>query len=249
MLPIGGKPVLQYILEELKQHDIREVTITVSYLWEQIADHFKDGKDLGMRIRYSLEKESLGTAGSVRKVRGYLDDTFLVVSGDIVTNINLSGLIKFHNKPGGIATIALSPVSDVSQYGIASLNENDRVTRFQEKPKPEETFSNLANMGIYVLEPDIFEYIEAGREIDFSKDVFPRILADDESIYGYTFDGYWIDIGTLEAYYQASLDVLLNGLNGFKIPERFDAVEIWTEDIENMKQERISDRGKCRKFH
>jgi len=159
MLPLGGRPALYHIIKYLSNHGFDDIIITTNYLREQIVDYFKDGSELGVKLTYTDEEFPLGTAGSVKNVADYLGDTFAVIQGDNITDIDLSKMLEFHRMKRAVATIALKEVEDPSLFGVAKLGPDDQVLLFKEKPKIEESPSNLINTGIYILEPEILELI------------------------------------------------------------------------------------------
>jgi mannose-1-phosphate guanylyltransferase len=159
-------------------------------------------------MRYSNgDNIKLGTAGATKKVVKNMDETFFVVSSDVLANLDLKALYEYHRRKKALATIALSRVEDPTQYGIAVINDDGRILRFKEKPKPEETFSNLVNAGIYVFEPEAFDLVPMEKNFDFSKDLFPRMLENDLALYGFPFNEYWNDVGRPSSYLQATEDV------------------------------------------
>jgi mannose-1-phosphate guanylyltransferase len=209
MLPLVNKPIVEHVMEQLKQFHMKDLILTLNYLSNDIKKYFKDGSDKDLNIKYTVEKKPLGTAGSVKKAEKYLDDTFLVLSGDVVSNVDFNKVLKFHKDKGALATLVLTKVPDPTHFGIAVLNENQEITEFLEKPSKNEVFSNIANTGTYILEPEIFDFFnESKKEQDFSKDIFPKLIENKAGIYGYTFDGYWNDIGRPETYLKATYDVL-----------------------------------------
>ncbi|MBC9786535.1 nucleotidyltransferase family protein [Heliobacterium chlorum] len=210
MVPVHGRPAMEYAVDLLKQHGITEIAVTLCYYPEIIMKYFGDGTQFGVRFNYFIENEPLGTAGSVKQAQQFLDETFLVISGDGITNINLSKIIEFHQKKQALATMALTTVDDPTQFGIVITDENGYIRRFIEKPKPEQVFSNTINAGIYAFEPSIFDYIPSGF-YDFSKQLFPRLLEEKLPLLGVNAKGYWKDIGTIEQYKQVHLDIN-NGL-------------------------------------
>lgn len=209
MIPLVNKPVLAHILNLLKLHDFSQVIITVRYLAHQIQDYFGDGSCLGMKIHYAVEDTPLGTAGGVKNTQPYLDDEpFLVISGDILTDINLSEIIHFHGANKAKATLALKEVIDPQGYGLVMTDTGGRITAYLEKPDARQIDSKTINSGIYVLEPEILDNLEPEMAYDFSYDVFPGLLAQGTPIFGKRVAGYWRDIGTLQSYSEATFDVL-----------------------------------------
>ena len=203
MLPFLDKPILQHIVESLANQGFDEIIVTTNYLKKQIIDHFGDGEAFRVKMTYPREDEPLGTAGSVKNAEEHLDETFVVVQGDGITDISLKDLMRFHEEKGAIATLALTPVANPSGYGVVELDSNAKIVRFREKPRPEECFSNLVNTGLYVLEPEVLEYIPVGREYDFARDLFPKLLAMEKMLYGHEAKGFWVDVGRPEKYMEA----------------------------------------------
>lgn len=208
MVPVLGKPVMEYSIELLKDHGITEIAVTTYYLPGMIQDYFGDGSRWGVRLRYFQETDPLGTAGSVRNAAEFLDDTFVVVSGDALTDVNLTQALHYHQEKGGPVTIVLSRQEIPLEYGVVMLNPEGEITRFLEKPTWGEVFSDLANTGIYILDPDIFTYYDYGVKFDFSRDLFPLLMKNKVPIYGFSAEGYWSDIGDVEQYMQTQFDIL-----------------------------------------
>jgi mannose-1-phosphate guanylyltransferase/phosphomannomutase len=209
MIPVVNKPVLAHILNLLKHHHFSEVVITVQYLADQIQNYFGDGRHLGMAIRYVVEDKPLGTAGSVKNAQQYLaDEPFLVMSGDLITDFDLSSMLRFHRERRALATLALTYEADPSEYGTVATDRQERIREYVEKPDPEEVISRTVNTGIYMLEPEVLDDIAPNVAYDFSEDIFPQMLSQDTPPLGYTADGYWCDMGTLEDYMQVTADVL-----------------------------------------
>lgn len=209
MIPLVNKPIIEYTIDRLKKSGFNDIILTLNYMSTNIKNHFKDGSEFDVDIRYSVEKWPLGTGGSVKKAEKYIDDTFMVVSGDVLTDINFKDVVKFHKEKGAIATMVLTEVEDPTHFGIAVMDKNNKVTEYLEKPSPEEAFSNVANTGIYIFEPEIFDFFDGKEgEVDFSKDIFPEVIKQDAGIYGYVFNGYWNDIGRPETYLEATYDIL-----------------------------------------
>lgn len=208
LIPFLNIPLLDYILHDVKKLGMDRVLMLVDYLQHHIIKHCGDGSKYNLSIEYYSDNEPYGTAGAVKKVVNEIDDTFLVLSADILTNIDYKKFLEFHKKLGGKVTMALTYVDNPSQYGIALLDNEDRIIRFLEKPKKEEAFSNLANAGIYVLEPEIFKYVPHNTNFDFSKNLFPLMLEKKEVIRGFKFKEYWNDLGLPSTYITAVEDVL-----------------------------------------
>lgn len=208
MVPLVNKPVILHILELLKKHGITDVVITLQYMADLIQDYFGDGSAMGMQINYSIEEVPLGTAGSVKNAQQYLDDTFLVISGDAVTDFDLSAIIAFHKAKKSVATLTLYRVPNPLEYGVVIVNEEGCIQAFQEKPSWGQVISDTVNTGIYVLEPQVLDLFQAEVPYDFSKDLFPLLLAKGDPLYGYTSGGYWCDVGNIQEYMRACSDYL-----------------------------------------
>lgn len=209
MVQVVNRPCMEHILLLLKRHGIVDVVITLQYLAEQIQDYFGDGSSLGMNITYSIEESPLGTAGSVGLAREQLkDDRFIVISGDALTDIDLTAVTKYHEANSALATLTLYSVPNPLEYGVVIIGEDGKIRQFLEKPSWGEVFSDTVNTGIYVLGPEIFDYIPEGRSVDFSSEVFPALLRDGKALYGYVAGGYWCDIGNIPEYQRASADLL-----------------------------------------
>jgi mannose-1-phosphate guanylyltransferase / phosphomannomutase len=208
MVPIVGKPCMEHILELLRSHGLTDVVVTVAFLPQAIRSYFGDGENLGLNIEYSVEESPLGTAGSVRLASGRLDDTFLVISGDALCDIDLGRIVEFHRERNAAVTIGLKSVENPLEFGIVVTDEDGRVERFLEKPSWGQVFSDTINTGIYVLEPEVLRHIPRDRPFDFSKELFPLLLEMGRPIYGYVCEGYWQDIGNLDQYRQANFDAL-----------------------------------------
>jgi len=208
MLPMANRPMMEHVVGLLRQHGMTDIVVTVAFMANTIRTYFGDGSELGVRMVYATEETPLGTAGSVRNARDELEERFLVISGDVLTDIDLSAVVDFHERRGALATIALVSVENPLEFGIVITNEDGSIERFLEKPGWGQVFSDTINTGIYVLEPEIFDYIEPDQAVDFSGEVFPRVLADGKPMFGCVAEGYWEDVGTVEAYLKAHQDVL-----------------------------------------
>ena len=208
MVPIVGKPCMEHILELLKQHGLEEVIVTVAFMPQAIRSYFGNGDTLGMSIEYSVEESPLGTAGSVRLASDRLEETFLVISGDALCDVDLTDLIRAHREKEAAVTIGLKSVENPLEFGIVVTDEEGRVERFLEKPSWSQVFSDTINTGIYVLEPEVLRHIPTDRPFDFSKELFPLLLEMGRPMYGYVFEDYWQDIGNLDQFRQANFDAL-----------------------------------------
>jgi mannose-1-phosphate guanylyltransferase/phosphomannomutase len=200
--------MMEHIVRLLKDHGFDDIVVTVAFLANSIRTFFGDGSEFGVRMVYAAEESPLGTAGSVRNAMDELDDTFLVISGDVLTDIDLSAIVSYHMQRGALATIGLKSMENPLEFGIVITREDGSIERFLEKPTWGEVFSDTINTGIYVLEPEIFDFIPARVSVDFSSEVFPSLLEHGKPLFGYVADGYWEDVGTLDAYHRAHQDVL-----------------------------------------
>ncbi|MBV8464015.1 MAG: NDP-sugar synthase, partial [Acidimicrobiales bacterium] len=208
MLPMANIPMMEHVVNLLRRHGFEDIVVTVAFMANAIRTYFGDGSEFGVRMVYATEPTPLGTAGSVRNARDELDERFLVISGDVLTDIDLSQVVEFHAKREGLATLALKAVDNPLEFGIVITGEDGSIVRFLEKPTWGQVFSDTINTGIYVLEPDIFDFIPEGQAVDFSGDSFPAALRANQALYGYVADGYWEDVGTIEAYLKAHQDIL-----------------------------------------
>jgi mannose-1-phosphate guanylyltransferase len=224
MAPVVDTPIIHHIFNLLARHGVSEARVNVHYLADALLTAYSEESCVnGMSVRLVREKELSGTAGGVKNLAQGIapadkfDETFVVVSGDALTDVDIKELVTFHKEKGALATIALHRVYDTSEFGVVEVDEEGNILGFQEKPPPEEAISTLANTGVYVLEPRTLEYIPENAFFDFARDVFPRLLEEGERFFGYEGNFYWSDIGTLEAYRQAQYDVL-SGRVRVKIP-------------------------------
>lgn len=208
MVKLLDRPVIEYIIALLKKHRITELGITARYLPGEIMEYFGDGSDFGVSITYFVEETPLGTAGSVKNALGFLDDTFLVISGDAMTDIDLSDAVEFHKKNVADATLVLKKVDVPLEYGVVVTDADGKIIRFIEKPTWGEVVSDMVNTGIYILEPDVFRYGPQDGPFDFSCDLFPKLMHEKKRLYGYNAEGYWCDIGDTFAYMSCQYDML-----------------------------------------
>jgi len=208
MVPVVGRPILEHIVRLLRKHGFTCIYATLHYMPEVIQDYFGTGDSFGVSMRYAVEDVPLGTAGSVKACEEHLDTTFLVISGDALTDFDLAEAVEFHKAKGAIATIVLARVPTPLEYGVVITDNDGRILRFLEKPSWSEVFSDTVNTGIYVLEPDVLGFFDFGQEFDFSKNLFPLILKRKLPLFGYVASGYWSDIGTIEQYRQTHYDIL-----------------------------------------
>jgi mannose-1-phosphate guanylyltransferase/phosphomannomutase len=208
MVPIVGKPCMEHIVELLRRHELGEVIVTVAFMPQAIRGYFGTGESLGVTLEYTVEESPLGTAGSVRLASEHLDDTFVVISGDALTDIDLGKLVEYHREKRAAVTIGLKSVENPLEFGIVVTDDDGRIERFLEKPSWGQVFSDTINTGIYVIEPAVLRHIPRDRPYDFSKELFPLLLEMGRPLYGYVFDEYWQDIGNLDQYRQANFDAL-----------------------------------------
>lgn len=205
MIPLVNKPVIGYIVDYLVSYGLKDIVITMHYLREKMINHFTKRKDL--EVSFPVEPTPLGTAGSVKNAG--ITDTMLIIQGDNITDMDLRKVLEFHEEHGRLVTIALLPVSNPSLYGVAEIAANGMIMNFKEKPSPNECFSNLANTGLYIIEPEAMDYVPEGTAFDFSKDLFPILVAKNE-VYGCVVEGFWRDIGSRDGYMEASRWILEN---------------------------------------
>src|SRR6478672_9507491 len=208
MMPLVNRPMMEHIVGLLRRHGFEEIVVTLAFMPNAIRTYFGDGSEFGVRMVYATEEQPLGTAGSVRNAMDELDERFLVISGDVLTDIDLQKIVAFHDERKAKATIGLVAVENPLEFGIVITREDGTIERFLEKPTWGQVFSDTINTGIFVLEPEIFDYIPAGQAVDFSSDVFPKLLSDGKPIFGSVAEGYWEDVGTVEAYVRAHKDSL-----------------------------------------
>src|SRR5467141_4305221 len=208
LVPVAGRPIMEHILLHLRRHQMRDVVATVQYMGASIRNYFGDGSEQGVALTYSVEDSPLGTAGSVMLARQQLNEPFVVISGDSLTDIDLGAAARFHRERKAIATIVLKPVPNPLEYGVVVVDEGGAVQRFIEKPSWGEVISDLANTGIYILDPAVFEFFRSGEVTDWSGDVFPKLLKQGEAVFGWVTSGYWEDVGSHAAYVKANFDCL-----------------------------------------
>lgn len=213
MVPIFNKPVMEYAIDLLKKHGIRDIGVTLYYLPSMIMDYFGEGENFGVNMKYYIEDKPLGTGGSVKNADELLDSTFVVISGDGFTNIDLTKAYEFHKERGSKATLILKREPIPLEYGVVITDEKGKIIRFLEKPSWGEVFSDTINTGIYILEPEVLDYYQIGENFDFSKDLFPKFLKDNIPMYGYISEDYWCDIGDLDTYVRVHEDILKNSKN------------------------------------
>lgn len=224
MIPVANRPLMENTVQLLSQHGIREIIANLHYHGDVIRNYFAEGGSRGVNLVYSPEEQLMGTAGGVRKCDWFLDDTFVVISGDALTDIDLGKLLAEHQRRGALATIALKPVEDVEQFGVVVTDNDGRVVQFQEKPRPQEALSRTANTGIYIFEPEIFKLIPKNEFYDFGKQLFPYLVKIAAPFYGVSIGEYWCDVGNIKTYRQANADVICGQV---KVPY---TGELWSVD-------------------
>ena len=222
LLPVVNKPIMEHVLRLLKRHGFTETVVTVQFLASLVRNYFGDGEDVGMSLQYATEETPLGTAGSVKNAEDALrSGPFLVISGDALTDIDLTSLVRYHKENGALVTVGLTRVPNPLEFGIIIADEDGRIQRFLEKPTWGQVFSDTVNTGIYVMEPEVLAKVPAGVSVDWSADVFPRLLEAGAPLYGWIADGYWEDVGTHESYLKAQADVLSGrveaDIDGFEV--------------------------------
>ncbi|MDJ0799138.1 MAG: NDP-sugar synthase [Calothrix sp. MO_167.B12] len=242
MIPILQKPVMEFLLELLRQHGFEQIMVNVSHLAEEIESYFRDGQRFGVQIAYSFEGrivdgnlvgEAIGSAGGMRKIQDFypfFDDTFVVLCGDALIDLDLTAAVKWHRAKGSIATIITKPVprEEVSSYGVVVTDDDGRVKAFQEKPKVEEALSTNINTGIYIFEPEVLNYIPSGVEYDIGGDLFPKLVEMGAPFYALPMDFEWVDIGKVPDYWRAIRGVLSGDIKNVEIPGQQVAPGIYT---------------------
>jgi mannose-1-phosphate guanylyltransferase len=214
MLPINGEPMIERVLHSLAAHGVTEAVLSLGYRPDAFMDAYPDGTCGGVELHYAVEPEPLDTAGAVRfaAISAGIDDTFIVVNGDVLTDLDVAALWSFHRGHGAEGTIALTPVDDPSRYGVVPIDADGRVIEFVEKPDPGTAPTNWINAGTYVLEPTVLDRIDADRRVSIERETFPAMV-ESGSLYALHSDAYWLDAGTPETYLRAQLD-LIDGTRG-----------------------------------
>ncbi|MGH2368419.1 MAG: sugar phosphate nucleotidyltransferase, partial [Chloroflexota bacterium] len=226
MVPIVNAPVMEHIFGLLRRHGVTEVVVTLQYLARVIQEYFGDGSEFGMKIHYTVEETPLGTAGSVKNAEHLLDEPFLVISGDALTDFDLTEIVRYHQEKRSMATLTLYRVPSPLEYGVVILDHDGKVVRFLEKPSWGEVFSDTVNTGIYVLDPAIFGYVPRGVLVDWSNDVFPQLLRNADPMFGFVAGGYWCDVGNISEYVRANAD-MLHGNVDLTLPGRQLPGRVW----------------------
>jgi NDP-sugar pyrophosphorylase family protein len=226
MIPVVNKPVMEHVIELLARQGITELYANVHYKADEIIEHFGNGKKWGVSLKYSYEESLCGTAGGVKRMESFLsDDTFLVFSGDLLTDLDLEPLVSAHRAAGALATLALTRVSDPTPYGVVVVDGTGRIVSFKEKPAGLSA-GNLINCGVYLFEPEIFDLIPAETEYDFGRDLFPLLREMNAPLFGVEHSSYWLDIGRIESYLKGNFDALTGNVK-IQVPGQNIAEGIW----------------------
>lgn len=209
MLPVGDRPVLEHLVSLLSRHGVQDIAINLHYKPDVIVQHFGDGSRFGVSITYSYEERLLGSAGAAARLDWYFTEAFMVLYGDVLTDVNLTALLEYHTAMNSLATLSLYEVEDPTRCGIVDMDRNGRIRRFIEKPRPEAVVGKLANAGIYVIDPSLLRLVPRGQPADFGVDLFPVALELEMPMYGLpiTHTEYVLDIGSIERYMQAEVDI------------------------------------------
>jgi mannose-1-phosphate guanylyltransferase/phosphomannomutase len=215
MLPIAGRPLIDYIVRLFREHGIEDIAINLHHKPETVREHLGDGQRFGVHVTYSFEEKLLGTAGALGKLRNFFTETFVAINGDMLSSIDISAQVDFHRSRRATATIALFEVADPTTRGVVELDGDRRIRRFVEKPPADRVFSNLVNAGVYVIEPEVLNYIPDNTLADLGTDTFPLLLQAGKRLFGYPSSDYLLDIGTLASYKQAEEDVLSGKVKRF----------------------------------
>lgn len=220
MIPLVNKPVLEHTIDNLKRHNVSSIMMNLHTMPELITNYFGNGKNFGVEISYSKEETLLGTAGGLKKCKNFFDSTFAVMSGDGLSDVDITSAVEFHKKKKSLATMVLKKVETKFSYGITLTNRFNKIVDFVEKPSWGDVFSDTVNTGIYIFEPEIFKYIPDGF-YDFGKDLWPKLLKLNKPIYAYIMNGHWTDIGNIDEYKNGTRDILegkiIVKINGKKI--------------------------------
>ena len=229
MVPLGGIPVMEHLVKLLKKHGFTDITALLYFQADLIKDHFKDGSDWGVQLNYVMAEADFGTAGSVKNAQKYLDERFLIISGDVATDFDLTKAVEYHKAKKAQASMVLTRVDNPLAYGVVITEEDGRIERFLEKPSWGQVFSDTINTGIYILEPEVLDLFAPKTEYDFSQNLFPKMLQEKRRLYGYIAEGYWRDIGNTDEYMAAHQDLLdgkLKVSHSGKMMEK-DGATIW----------------------
>jgi mannose-1-phosphate guanylyltransferase len=257
LIPILQKPVMEFLVELLRMHGFDQIMVNVSHLANEIENYFRDGQKFGVHIAYSFEGrieegnligEALGSAGGMKRIQDFnpfFDDTFVVLCGDALIDLDLAAAVKWHREKGSIATIVMKsvPKEQVSSYGVVVTDETGRIKAFQEKPSVNEALSTDINTGIYIFEPEIFKYIPSGCEYDIGSELFPHLVKIGAPFYGISMDFQWVDIGKVPDYWQAIRSVLLGYIKNVSIPGKQVRPGIYTGLNVAVNWDKVNIRG------
>lgn len=216
MVPIMGKPLIERVINKLKEAGVTEVVLSTCYKSHYIKNYLDNGSKLGIKIDYVSEDIPLGTGGAIKNSEKFFDDTFIVLNSDIVDDISYRDLVKFHKKKKASVSIAMTKVKDPSQYGVIEFDSDNYIDAFKEKPKQGETNSKWINAGVYVFEPEVFKEIPKDRVVSVERDIYPLLLEKGYRMAAYKYNDYWIDVGTLKKYIQAHVDILHSSCNKYR---------------------------------
>ncbi|KAF1086415.1 D-glycero-alpha-D-manno-heptose 1-phosphate guanylyltransferase [Sporotomaculum syntrophicum] len=226
MVPVMNRPIMTSIIDLLRKHNFTDIGVTLQYMPEAISSYYGNGSDYNINLKYFIEEQPLGTAGSVKNAQQFLDETFLVISGDALTDFDLTEAMAFHRSKGAMATLVLTKVPCPLEYGVVITGSDGHIKQFLEKPSWGEVFSDTVNTGIYILEPEVLDYVPEGQSFDFSKDLYPRLLSEDKPMFGVVLDGYWCDIGDLKQYLQSHNDFLAGSVK-LALPDQEIMPGVW----------------------
>jgi mannose-1-phosphate guanylyltransferase len=217
MVPVLNTPFLEHVIKYLSGHGIKEIILAQGHLPKPMEDYFQDGSRFGISLTYSLESKPMGTGGAVKNAENLLKDTFLVLNGDVFTDLNITAMLKFHRERGSKVTISLTPVEDPTAFGLIESSSDGRITRFLEKPSWDQVTTNLINAGAYLMDKEMLKRIPARTNFSFERQLFPQLLEDSEPMFAYNAPSYWIDIGTPPKYLQLHRDLLRGEVKGYSL--------------------------------
>jgi mannose-1-phosphate guanylyltransferase len=217
MVPVLNIPFLEHVIRYLSGHGVKEIILAQGFLPKPMEEYFQDGSRFGIKLTYALESRPMGTAGAVKNAEQHLEDTFLVLNGDIFTDLDITAMLQFHRQRRAKATIALTPVEDPTAYGLIEASSDGRVTRFMEKPSWDQITTNMINAGTYVLEKEVLKRVPPQTNFSFERQLFPNLLEQGEPVCAYPSQAYWIDIGTPEKYLQLQRDIMRGEVKGYTL--------------------------------
>ncbi|MBN1370273.1 MAG: NDP-sugar synthase [Dehalococcoidaceae bacterium] len=221
MVPVMNQPFLEWVIRRLTAFGIKQIVLSLGHLPDLILNYFGQGDAFGVDIKYVIENTPLGTGGGIKNAGKYLDETFLVINGDVFTDIDVALMNEYHHRTHALATIALIPVDDPSRYGVIETENTGRVKRFLEKPAREEITTNRINAGFIIMEPEILNFIPENKKYSYEKELFPSLLEMNKAIFGYKTGEYWIDIGTPASYFQLHKDLLSGRSRQYNPPVKY----------------------------